>query len=155
MGDSGKLLQRVPCTLQRQTATRRSSCSPTSTLSVTVKPSKRFNYPRTVVTPEMDNVTLYDKMMPQRVDAFLEGVNVNLMAYGQTGTVRVASALSPPLSPPLTQTPSPPLSLSGQDAHDLWCPGCHEQGWSRSFRRVLSPRIWSLPSRRCVLFSVL
>ena len=59
-------------------------------------PSKTFSYPKTVVTPEVDNATLYDQVMPQRVEAFLAGVNVNLMAYGQTGTGKTHTIFGAP-----------------------------------------------------------
>ena len=32
----------------------------------------------------MDNQALFDAFMPKRIDAFLAGVNVSVMAYGQT-----------------------------------------------------------------------
>jgi len=43
-------------------------------------------YPKHVIGAEQDNVALYAEFMPRRVDAFLEGTNVNIMCYGQTGS---------------------------------------------------------------------
>ena len=47
---------------------------------------RRFDYPSHVIAPEMDNRALFEHFMPPRVQAFLSGVNVNVMAYGQTGS---------------------------------------------------------------------
>ena len=56
------------------------------TVQVLSQIPKTYTYARDVIRPEMDNAALYASMMPSRVDAFLSGVNVNIMAYGQTGT---------------------------------------------------------------------
>ena len=47
---------------------------------------RRFVYPSHVIAPEMDQQALFDHFMPPRIQAFLSGVNVNVMAYGQTGS---------------------------------------------------------------------
>ena len=64
--------------------------------SVAVEGRKKWDYPRTVVTPETDNAALYDTLMPERNKAFLDGVNVNLMAYGQTGTGKTHTIFGAP-----------------------------------------------------------
>ena len=43
----------------------------------------RFTYPSHVIAPAMDNEALHNAFMPPRIQAFLDGVNVNVMAYGQ------------------------------------------------------------------------
>ena len=63
--------------------------------SVTID-GRRFDYPRHVIGPEMDQRALYDAFMPQRVAAFLDGVNVNVMAYGQTGSGKTHTMFGPP-----------------------------------------------------------
>ena len=47
---------------------------------------KSFDYMNHVIPPETDNEALYNFFLPRRIDAFLDGYNVNVMAYGQTGT---------------------------------------------------------------------
>lgn len=47
---------------------------------------KTFNYMRHVIPPSTDNEALYNFFLPRRINAFLEGYNVNVIAYGQTGT---------------------------------------------------------------------
>lgn len=47
---------------------------------------KSFDYMDSVVPPEIDNEQLYSTFLPSRVEAFMSGYNVNLLAYGQTGT---------------------------------------------------------------------
>ena len=44
----------------------------------------------------MDQAELYDAFMPQRVQAFLDGINVNIMAYGQTGSGKTHTVFGPP-----------------------------------------------------------
>ena len=58
--------------------------------------AKKFTYPAHVITPEMDNEALFAQFMPQRIEAFLEGVNVNVMAYGQTGTGKTHTMFGTP-----------------------------------------------------------
>ena len=48
---------------------------------------KTYTYPSHVIAPEDDNQALYDMFMPQRVEAFLNGINANIMCYGQTGSI--------------------------------------------------------------------
>jgi hypothetical protein len=55
-----------------------------------------FTYPSHVITPDMDNEALYNAYMPPRVQAFLDGVNVNVMAYGQTGSGKTHTMFGPP-----------------------------------------------------------
>ena len=57
---------------------------------------KAFTYPSHVIAPEMDQQALYDEFMPPRVQAFLDGVNVNIMAYGQTGSGKTHTMFGPP-----------------------------------------------------------
>ena len=47
---------------------------------------KHYHYPKHVISPEHDQAALFDMFMPQRIDAFLSGVNVNVCCYGQTGS---------------------------------------------------------------------
>ena len=56
----------------------------------------RFTYPSHVIAPDMDQAALYDHFMPPRVQAFLDGVNVNVMAYGQTGSGKTHTMFGPP-----------------------------------------------------------
>ena len=55
-----------------------------------------FTYPSHVIAPDMDQAALYDHFMPPRVQAFLDGVNVNVMAYGQTGSGKTHTMFGPP-----------------------------------------------------------
>ena len=47
---------------------------------------KSFSYMKHVIPPETDNEALFNFFLPRRINAFMEGFNVNVMAYGQTGT---------------------------------------------------------------------
>ena len=47
---------------------------------------RNFTYPSHVISPEMDQQATWTSFMPPRVQAFLDGMNVNVMAYGQTGS---------------------------------------------------------------------
>ena len=58
--------------------------------------NREFSYPSHIITPEMDQQALYDAFMPRRVEAFLAGVNVNVMAYGQTGSGKTHTMFGPP-----------------------------------------------------------
>jgi len=55
-----------------------------------------FSYPSHVIAPSMDNEALYNTFMPPRIQAFLDGVNVNVMAYGQTGSGKTHTMFGPP-----------------------------------------------------------
>mmetsp|Transcript_58980 Transcript_58980/g.108105 ORF Transcript_58980/g.108105 Transcript_58980/m.108105 type:complete len:443 (-) Transcript_58980:7-1335(-) len=57
---------------------------------------RRFTYPSHVIAPTMDNEALYNAFMPPRVEAFLQGINVNIMAYGQTGSGKTHTMFGPP-----------------------------------------------------------
>jgi len=57
---------------------------------------RKFTYPSHVIAPTMDNQALYDAFMPSRVEAFLQGINVNIMAYGQTGSGKTHTVFGPP-----------------------------------------------------------
>jgi hypothetical protein len=57
---------------------------------------RRFAYPSHVIGPSMDQQALFDAFMPLRVQAFLDGVNVNVMAYGQTGSGKTHTMFGPP-----------------------------------------------------------
>ena len=57
---------------------------------------KNYAYPRHVVSPETDNEGLYEQFLPSRIDAFFEGVNVNVMCYGQTGTGKTHTVFGTP-----------------------------------------------------------
>ena len=57
---------------------------------------KTFNYMNHVIPPETDNEKLYNFFLPRRIDAFMDGYNVNLMAYGQTGTGKTHTMFGTP-----------------------------------------------------------
>ena len=67
----------------------------TEASQVTVE-GRRFTYPSHVISPEMDQQELYDNFMPARIEAFLQGINVNVMAYGQTGSGKTHTMFGPP-----------------------------------------------------------
>ncbi len=58
--------------------------------------AKRYSYPEHIITPEHEQGDLYDMFMPQRVDAFLNGMNVNIICYGQTGSGKTHTMFGPP-----------------------------------------------------------
>ncbi|EOD20793.1 hypothetical protein EMIHUDRAFT_117465 [Emiliania huxleyi CCMP1516] len=55
-----------------------------------------FSYPSHVIAPEMDQQALYDAFMPVNMQAFVDGVNVNVIAYGQTGSGKTHTVFGPP-----------------------------------------------------------
>ena len=55
-----------------------------------------FTYPNHVLEGDVDQEQLYAAFMPQRVEAFLAGINVNIMAYGQTGSGKTHTMFGPP-----------------------------------------------------------
>ena len=59
---------------------------------------QHFDYmaPGSVLSDSHDQQRVWDAFMPQRVEAFLEGVNVNIMAYGQTGSGKTHTMFGPP-----------------------------------------------------------
>ena len=57
---------------------------------------KTFSYPRHVVPPTTDNARLFEEFLPHRIDAFFEGVNVNVLCYGQTGTGKTHTIFGSP-----------------------------------------------------------
>ena len=57
---------------------------------------KSFDYMTHVIPPETDNEALHNFFMPRRIDAFLDGYNVNVMAYGQTGTGKTHTMFGTP-----------------------------------------------------------
>ena len=71
---------------------------------------RRFHYPSHVIAPDMDQQALYDAFMPVRMQAFIDGMNVNVMAYGQTGSGKVPPPRLEPWSfrpPSIDQRPRP------------------------------------------------
>jgi len=58
--------------------------------------SKHYTYPEHVVPPSVDNAGLFEAFLPSRIAAFFEGVNVNVMAYGQTGTGKTHTMFGTP-----------------------------------------------------------
>ncbi|KAK3234898.1 hypothetical protein CYMTET_54874 [Cymbomonas tetramitiformis] len=68
-------------------------CSQSSRLVVD---GRQFTYPSHVIAPTMNNQEMYDAFMPNRVEAFLQGINVNIMAYGQTGSGKTHTMFGPP-----------------------------------------------------------
>ena len=67
----------------------------TQAAEVTVA-GRRFTYPSHVIGDDMGQQALFDAFMPPRVEAFLGGVNVNVMAYGQTGSGKTHTMFGPP-----------------------------------------------------------
>jgi hypothetical protein len=57
---------------------------------------KSFNYMNHVIPPETNNEELYNFFLPRRIKAFLDGYNVNVMAYGQTGTGKTHTMFGTP-----------------------------------------------------------
>lgn len=55
-----------------------------------------FSYPSHVIGPEILQDGLYDAFMPPRIEGFLGGVNVNIMAYGQTCSGKTHTVFGPP-----------------------------------------------------------
>lgn len=55
-----------------------------------------FTYPRHVFGPEREQQQLFDEFMPQRIGAFLQGVDANIVAYGQTGCGKTHTMFGPP-----------------------------------------------------------
>lgn len=67
----------------------------TEAAEVTVD-NRHFDYPSHVISPDMEQQALYDAFMPARIQAFLDGVNVNVIAYGQTGSGKTHTMFGPP-----------------------------------------------------------
>jgi len=57
---------------------------------------KTYNYPSDIVTPNTNQKDLFDAYMPHRIEAFINGLNVNVMAYGQTGSGKTHTMFGPP-----------------------------------------------------------
>jgi len=57
---------------------------------------KTFAYPSHVIGPDSSQESLYNTYMPMRIDGFLQGLNCNIMAYGQTGTGKTHTMFGPP-----------------------------------------------------------
>ena len=57
---------------------------------------RKFSYPSHVLAPEMDQASVYELYMPERVALFLSGHNVNIVAYGQTGSGKTHTIFGPP-----------------------------------------------------------
>mmetsp|Transcript_18170 Transcript_18170/g.30369 ORF Transcript_18170/g.30369 Transcript_18170/m.30369 type:complete len:479 (+) Transcript_18170:173-1609(+) len=64
--------------------------------SVTLMGGKTFTFPKIVVPPEDDNEALFNEFMPRMIDGFFGGYNVNICAYGQTGTGKTHTMFGPP-----------------------------------------------------------
>ena len=80
--------------LDGEAAIRYDSCE-----GITVKHAsgeKLYTYPKHIIPPSVNNEALYDQFLPQRIDAFFNGINVNIMAYGQTGTGKTHTMFGPP-----------------------------------------------------------
>ena len=58
--------------------------------------SKLYKYPTRILGDEQNQEDVYREFMTTRVDAFLKGVNVNVMAYGQTGSGKTHTMFGPP-----------------------------------------------------------
>ena len=67
----------------------------TEAADVTVD-NRHFDYPSHVISPDMDQQALYDAFMPARMQAFIDGVNVNVIAYGQTGSGKTHTMFGTP-----------------------------------------------------------
>ena len=55
-----------------------------------------FEYPHHIVDPQEGQHDLYETLMPSRIEAFLSGINVNIMCYGQTGSGKTHTMFGPP-----------------------------------------------------------
>lgn len=73
----------------------------TTSVGVSVRPTggisvnnKFFGYPKHTLCG--DQTEVFQAFMPDRIDAFLDGVNVNMMAYGQTGSGKTHTMFGPP-----------------------------------------------------------
>ena len=60
-----------------------------------VRGFKAFKYANTIA-PDVDNAALFAGYMPARIDAFFDGINCNVCAYGQTGTGKTHTMFGPP-----------------------------------------------------------
>ena len=57
---------------------------------------KQFSYPKHIIPPDLDNEGVYNQFIPHRIDVFFEGINVNVMCYGQTGTGKTHTIFGSP-----------------------------------------------------------
>ena len=55
-----------------------------------------FLYPHHIVSPSDGQAQVYAKFMQPRINAFLDGINVNVMCYGQTGSGKTHTMFGPP-----------------------------------------------------------
>ena len=44
---------------------------------------KSYDFPKMVVPPTMSQEALFNEFMPSRIEGFLSGYNVNILAYGK------------------------------------------------------------------------
>ena len=51
--------------------------------SVKICDKKPFTFPHIVFPPEASQKEVFDKLMPELLDNFLSGYDVNILAYGQ------------------------------------------------------------------------
>ena len=62
----------------------------------TASSRKKYSYPRHVISPEVKNEGVFAKFLPHRIEAFFQGINVNLMCYGQTGSGKTHTIFGTP-----------------------------------------------------------
>lgn len=58
--------------------------------------TKNFGYFKEVLSDDMDQEAVFNTMMPQYMELFSQGFNVNFLAYGQTGSGKTHTVLGPP-----------------------------------------------------------
>mmetsp|Transcript_55645 Transcript_55645/g.63535 ORF Transcript_55645/g.63535 Transcript_55645/m.63535 type:complete len:500 (+) Transcript_55645:58-1557(+) len=57
---------------------------------------KAFSFPTTVIPPEMDQESTYQTLAAPLVERFVEGYDVNFLAFGQTGSGKTHTIFGPP-----------------------------------------------------------
>uniref|UniRef100_A0A6T8PJH2 Kinesin motor domain-containing protein n=1 Tax=Hemiselmis andersenii TaxID=464988 RepID=A0A6T8PJH2_HEMAN len=57
---------------------------------------RHFEYPTRVLPPETSQQHVFDAVMPELLDKFVNGYDVNFMAFGQTGSGKTHTMFGPP-----------------------------------------------------------
>ena len=56
---------------------------------------KNFNYFSEIITDDMDQDQVYERVMKRHVDLFMSGYNVNVLTHGQTGSGKTHTIFGP------------------------------------------------------------
>ena len=56
---------------------------------------KKFAFPKNVIAPEATQSEVFELMMRDHISTFLNGYSLNVLAYGQTGTGKTYTMISP------------------------------------------------------------